>query len=224
MIPRSPLLTALAVLTLSVPVSAAALWATSDAPEDLAADAHWAEGVTPEWMSAHMGLELPDSAQSAQAAYETTSRFDTGILTFTLTRAEAEKYLAKHPPDGKWLTPPPSQPAKAPHDFAHLGLPEPETLTIGMRYGDVCPGAPYATSDPQCVNLYAHDYTPTRTRIYVRGHYEPGISPTALPTTLGGKLHRLPRTRSRSERWVGGPDTCRPGRSVTRWERPRRTA
>ncbi|MFJ6844115.1 hypothetical protein ACIQRE_15745 [Streptomyces griseoluteus] len=147
------------------------------------ADARWAKGITPEWMSAHMGLELPKTAQSPEAAYETTSRFDTGILTFTLTRAEAEKYLAKYPPDGKWLTPPPSPPAKTPHDFAHLGLAEPETLTTGMRYGDVCPGAPdttddpYATSDPQCVNLYAHDYTPTRTRIYVRAHYEPGISP-----------------------------------------------
>lgn len=52
-----------------------------------------------------------------------------------------------------------------------------------MRYGDVCPGAPdttddpYATSDPQCVTLYAHDYAPSRTRIYVRARYEPGVSP-----------------------------------------------
>ncbi|MER8028681.1 hypothetical protein ABTZ78_06925 [Streptomyces bauhiniae] len=152
-------------------------------PTARVADAQWAKGITPEWMSAHMGLQLPKTAHSPRAAYETTSRFDTGILTFTLTRAEAEKYLAKYPPDGKWLTPPPSPPAKAPHDFAHLGLPEPETLTTGTRYGDVCPGAPaptddpYATSDPQCVTLYAHTYTPTRTRIYLRAHYEPGISP-----------------------------------------------
>ncbi|MEU6385076.1 hypothetical protein ABZ847_16055 [Streptomyces bauhiniae] len=154
---------------------------TSAAPRT--ADGHWVKGITPGWMSTHMGLELPKTAGSPQAAYETTSRFDTGLLTFTLTRAEAEKFLAKYPPDGTWLTPSPSQPPKAPHDFAHLGLPEPETLTTGMRYGDVCPGAtdttddPYATSDPQCVNLYAHAYTPTRTRIYLRAHYEPGISP-----------------------------------------------
>ncbi|MET8693694.1 hypothetical protein ABZV65_14300 [Streptomyces bauhiniae] len=172
MIPRSALLTALAVLTLTIPLSAAALWATTDAPETQATDAHWAKGITPEWMSTHMALELPDSAHSARAAYETTSRFDTGLLTFTLTRAEAKKFLAKYPPNGKWLTPPPSQPTAPPHDFAHLGLPEPETLTTGMHYGDVCPDA-----SGQCVNLYAHDYTPTRTRIYVRAHYEPGISP-----------------------------------------------
>ncbi|MGV9319471.1 hypothetical protein [Streptomyces sp. NPDC003660] len=180
---RSALLKALTVLALTIPVSAVALWAMSGAPEKQATDAHWAKGITPEWMSAHMGLQLPASAHSPKAAYETTSRFDTGLLTFTLTRAEAETFLAKHPPDGKWLTLAPSQPDKSPHDFAHLGLAEPETLTTGMRHGDVCPGAPattddpYATSDAQCVTLYAHDYTPTRTRIYARAHYEPGISP-----------------------------------------------
>lgn len=177
------------MLTLTIPLSAAALWATSAGPENQATDAHWTKGITPEWMSTHMGLELPASAQYPQAAYETTSRFDTGLLTFTLTRAEAEKYLAKHPPDGKWLTLPPSQPAKPPHDFAHLGLAEPETLTTGMHYGDVCPGAP-----DQCVNLYAHDYTPTRTRIYIRAHYEPGISPTALPTTFSSSAHTSARS------------------------------
>ncbi|MFB7780029.1 hypothetical protein [Streptomyces bauhiniae] len=61
-----------------------------------------------------------------------------------------------------------------------------------MRYGDVCPDAPdttddpYATSAPQCVNLYAHAYTPTRTRIFVRAHYEPGIGP--LPENRGRPL------------------------------------
>ncbi|MET8880715.1 hypothetical protein [Streptomyces rubiginosohelvolus] len=75
-----------------------------------------------------------------------------------------------------------------------LVLPEPETFTKGIRYGYVCPGsrgaaespepsgAPdmpygYDTSDGQCVRLYAHAYTPQRTRIYLRAHFEPGISP-----------------------------------------------
>ncbi|MEU4110073.1 hypothetical protein [Streptomyces sp. NPDC027717] len=169
--PRRALITALAVVTLTIPLTAGALWAMSDRPAKQATDAHWAEGVTPEWMSAHMGLDLPRSARSPQAAYETTSRFDTGLLTFTLTRAEAEEYLTRYRPEGKWLMPMPSQQAKAPHDFAHLNLPEPETLSPGMRHGDVCPDA------EQCVTLYAHDYAPDRTRLYVRAHYEPGISP-----------------------------------------------
>ncbi|MET8841813.1 hypothetical protein ABZW67_17165 [Streptomyces rubiginosohelvolus] len=158
----------------------------------------WAEGVTPAWMSGHMGLGIPATAESAQAAYEGTSRFDTGILTFTLTRAEAEAYLSEHPPQGTWLEPAEAQDGVPAHDFTHLGLPEPETFTKGIRYGYVCPGSPeaaespepsgapdmpygmedgYDTSDEQCVHLHAHAYTPQRTRIYLRAHFEPGISP-----------------------------------------------
>ncbi|MET7595107.1 hypothetical protein ABZS84_08615 [Streptomyces sp. NPDC005481] len=155
-----------------------------------AADARWAEGITPEWMAERMGLDVPATAGSPRAAYEVTSRFDTGLLTFTLTRAEAKRYLEKHPPDGKWLEPTSAQTTNA-HDFAHFGLPEPETLKKGVRYGYVCPGATaesaqsppdtYDTSDERCVRLYAHDYTPTRARIYLRTHFDPGISP--LPPT-----------------------------------------
>ncbi|MCC8480753.1 hypothetical protein LMJ41_23145 [Streptomyces globisporus] len=158
----------------------------------------WAEGITPAWMSGRMGLGIPATAESAQAAYEGTLRFDTGILTFTLTRAEAETYLSEHPPQGNWLEPAEAQTGVPAHDFAHLGLPEPETFTKGIRYGDVCPGRTepaespepsgspdtlfgmgdgYGTSDSQCVRLYAHEYTPQRTRIYLRAHFDPGISP-----------------------------------------------
>ncbi|MGW2810515.1 hypothetical protein [Streptomyces sp. NPDC001450] len=158
-------------------------------------DTRWAEGITPAWMSEHMGLDVPATARSARAAYKVTSRFDTGLLTFTLTRSEAEAYLAKHPPSGKWLTPTAAQPDTPESDFAHFGLPEPETFKDGMRYGDVCPGTddgptgtpsapatdPYDTSDENCTSLYAHQYAPDRTRIYLRTHFEPGISP--LPAT-----------------------------------------
>ncbi|MFF9298671.1 hypothetical protein [Streptomyces sp. NPDC014764] len=156
-----------------------------------AADARWVEGVTPEWMSEQMRLDIPVTARSPLAAYEVTSRFDTGLLTFTLTRAEAEAYLKEHPPEGDWLEPASAQTDVTPHDFAHLGLPEPESLKEGMRYGFVCPGVaeaavdPHApgvdTSDESCVGLYAHEYTPARTRIYLRDHYEPGISPLPTP-------------------------------------------
>lgn len=50
-----------------------------------AADARWVEGITPAWMSEQMGLDLPVTAHSPRAAYEVTPRFDTGLLTFTLT-------------------------------------------------------------------------------------------------------------------------------------------
>jgi hypothetical protein len=161
-------------------------------------DARWAEGITPQWMSERMGVEVPPTAQAARAAYQVTSRFDTGLLTFTLTRAEGEGYLRKHPPEGRWLEPTAAQTDVPSHDFAHLGVPEPETFKDGVRYGYVCPsqagaaGAaateddPYDTSDEKCVRLYAHEYAPERTRIYLRAHFEPGISPLpATPSSTG---------------------------------------
>ncbi len=165
---------------------------SGDRLEKEAADARWAEGITPEWMSERMGLDIPATARSPQAAYEVTSRFDTGLLTFTLTRSEAERYLEEHPPEGMWLEPISAQADVTSHDFAHLGLPEPETFKDGMRYGYVCPasteatGEPdvsgvYSSSDERCVSLYAHEYTPKRTRIYLRDHFEPGISPLPTP-------------------------------------------
>ncbi|MFI9343072.1 hypothetical protein ACIG0D_17625 [Streptomyces sp. NPDC052773] len=156
---------------------------TSQRPAD---DSTWAEGITPEWMSEQMGLDIPPTARSAEAAYEITSQFDTGLLTFTLTRSEAEKYLAENPPQGKWLEPTAAA-GPTPHDFAHLGLPEPESFKEGMRYGDVCPGYTPTEDDPNsddhCFELYVHDYAPDRTRIYLREHYEPGISPLPTPSS-----------------------------------------
>jgi hypothetical protein len=155
-------------------------------------DGRWVEGITSAWMSEHMRFEVPATAQDAQAAYQVTSQFDTGILTFTLTRAEADAYLKKHPPSGKWLTPTATaQPTTRSKDFTHLGLPEPETLTDGVRYGDACPGGPedltnpYDIPDENCSSLYAHEYAPDRTRIYLRTHFEPGISPLPTPSAKG---------------------------------------
>ncbi|MGV9916699.1 hypothetical protein ACWDUK_05625 [Streptomyces cellulosae] len=162
---------------------------------EAAADARWAEGITPEWMSEQMGLDIPVTAHSPQAAYEVTSRFDTGLLPFTLTREEAETYLKAHPPEGMWLEPT-AEADVPPHDFAHFDLPEPETIEKGMWYGYVCPSADQATEDPDlsgmygtsdksCVSLYAHEYSHTRTRIYLRDHYDPGISPLPTPPSMG---------------------------------------
>ncbi|MFG3012171.1 hypothetical protein ACGFZB_17225 [Streptomyces cinerochromogenes] len=158
------------------------------------ADDRWIEGVTPGWMSGHMGVDIPAGAQDARAGYQVTSRFDTGVLTFTLTRSQARTFLAAYPPADGLLEPTAAVTDVRTHDFRHLGVPEPESFRKGMRYGSVCPGRdpeptvspdpladPYGTSDTGCVSFYAHDYAPDRTRIYLRDHYEPGISP--LPTT-----------------------------------------
>ncbi|WP_432057844.1 hypothetical protein [Streptomyces sp. bgisy022] len=194
------------VLVLSGAVAAAAwfLGGPDDAgPGDRlnkeAADVRWAEGITPEWMSEQLGLGIPATARFPRAAYKVTSRFDTGLLTFTLTRSEAEAYLKQHPPEKKWLEPASAPTGATPRYFAHLGLPEPETLKDGMRYGYVCPGSPkasedqdisdaYGLSDKHCVSVYVHEYTPQRTRIYIRDQFEPNVSP--LPTALSSTPRR----------------------------------
>ncbi len=161
----------------------------------------WAPGITPGWMSEQMGLQVPVAAASAEASYEITSRFDIGLLTFTLTRKDAETYLKDNPPRGTWRKPAAAAAHATPHDFAHFGLPEPETFKDGVRFGYVCPrsnaaratatpsGASedpfgssdaYDTTDERCVELFAHDYTPDRTRIYLRTHFDPGLDD--LPT------------------------------------------
>lgn len=150
-----------------------------------AADARWAEDVTPQWLSDRMDVPVPVGAESPRAAYETTSRVDTGFLTFTLPRTTAESYLAEHPPEGTWLEPTAARPDTPAGGFARLGVPEPETLKDGTRYGYLCPGnasrGPYDTSDRRCVRIHAHEYAPDRTRIYLRAYFDPGTGPDSLP-------------------------------------------
>ncbi|MEU3602773.1 hypothetical protein ABZ714_29310 [Streptomyces sp. NPDC006798] len=192
---RGPRLVVFAVLgaLALLGVVAAAVWLLADADGDgggdrgpgPAADARWAEGVTPQWLSGRMDIGIPVGAESPRAAYETTSRVDTGFLTFTLPKAAAETYLKENPPEGTWLEPTAAQPDTPAHGFARLGLPEPETLKDGTRYGYVCPGNaspnPYDISDRRCVRLHAHAYAPDRTRIYLHAYFPSGTGPGSLP-------------------------------------------
>ncbi|MGH3309893.1 MAG: hypothetical protein ACRDP3_04810 [Streptomyces sp.] len=64
--------------------------------------------------------------------------------------------------------------------FAHLDLPEPETVAERMRKSDFCPeglAAPEGKDLNYCVHLFAHEFTPGSTRIYVRSTIEPGVTP-----------------------------------------------
>ncbi|MFF1398563.1 hypothetical protein ACFVZD_32730 [Streptomyces sp. NPDC058287] len=149
----------------------------------------WAGGITPGWMSEQVGLKVPRQASDRRAGYKITSRFDTELLAFTLPRAEADAYLEPlHPEGSEWVPNGHLPESKGrPGEFEHLGLAEPESIVKGMLIGGFCPGD---TKDPngvglkRCVDLYAHRYSGERTRIYVRSHFEPGISP--LPVAPSG--------------------------------------
>ncbi|MEU6661134.1 hypothetical protein [Streptomyces sp. NPDC046821] len=164
--------------------------AADDVMKSEDAQSRWAEGITPDWMADQMGLGVPEDATDRQAAYRVKSRWDIGLLTFTLPRQEADAYLDPLRPKGTEMIRnfhPAKDDSRQEASFEHLGLPEPDTLVKNMLIGGLCPGD---TKDPngahlkRCVDLYAHQYTPDRTRIYVRSHFEPGISP--LPAAPAG--------------------------------------
>ncbi|WP_314616331.1 hypothetical protein [Streptomyces stackebrandtii] len=143
----------------------------------------WEAGATPAWMSDQIGLRVPGNAADRRAGYKVGERYDTGLLSFTLPAIEAKTYLAPLTPKGarmiRNLEPEPAnyRPAAG---FAHLGLPEPETLFNGLLMGGFCPDnvdSPNAEHLAYCVKVFSHEYTPGMTRIYLRSTIEPGLTP-----------------------------------------------
>ncbi|MEU1228461.1 hypothetical protein [Streptomyces sp. NPDC005828] len=156
-------------------------WLSDSAREEK--DCCWEAGATPSWMSEQIGLRVPENAADRRAGYKVGERYDTGLLSFTLPALEAKAYLAPLTPKGarmiRNLEPEPAnyRPAAG---FAHLGLPEPETLVDGMLMGGFCPDnvdSPDAEHLSYCVKVFSHEYTPGTTRIYLRSTIEPGLTP-----------------------------------------------
>ncbi|WP_344320262.1 hypothetical protein [Streptomyces macrosporus] len=151
----------------------------------------WAEGATPEWMSKVIGVRVPESAEDRRVGYKIGTRYDTGLLAFTLSSEEAGEYLVALNPGGAVtidnLHPRPKD-YKPDAPFARLGLPEPETIVKGMRLGGLCPGdvdSPEGRDTNHCVDIFAHEFKPGTTRIYLRSTIEPGVSPLPSPITSG---------------------------------------
>ncbi|MDW6059943.1 hypothetical protein SAZ11_20485 [Streptomyces sp. FXJ1.4098] len=183
------------VVVLAVVVSAVVAFAfvTEDTLSDQAEQDRkccWKRGATPRWMSETMGLRIPAAAADGRAGYKTSSRYDIGILAFTLPSREADAYLSRLVPEDEEMVANlhPEQKGYEPMaPFAHLGLPEPETLVKGMRRIGFCPDgltSPEGKRLRYCVDLFAHEFTPGSTRVYVRSTIEPGVTPPA-PTGPG---------------------------------------
>ncbi|MFI1245502.1 hypothetical protein ACH4TY_02185 [Streptomyces anulatus] len=145
----------------------------------------WEDGATPDWMSDQLGIRIPEGASDRRSGYKTGQRYDTGLLSFVLPSEEAERYTGRlirngtemignsHPEEKGY------RPAAA---FGHLGLPEPETFVQGLRKSSLCPddlASPEGKYLQRCVDLFAHEFTPGTTRIYVRSTIEPSITPPA---------------------------------------------
>ncbi|MFD9499315.1 hypothetical protein [Streptomyces sp. NPDC060035] len=148
----------------------------------------WEDGATPVWMSGHMGIRIPEAASDRRAGYKVGQRYDTGLLSFVLPSREAETYTNRLVPDGTQLIPN-SSPEKKDYRpaarFAHLGLVEPETLVQGLTRGGVCPDeltTPEGKYLQRCVDLFAHEFNPGTTRIYLRSIIEPSVTPPPTGT------------------------------------------
>ncbi|MEV4332014.1 hypothetical protein AB0K02_16030 [Streptomyces sp. NPDC049597] len=150
----------------------------------------WQDGVTPDWMSEEIGIQIPQKASDRRAGYKTGSRYDTGLLVFTLPTRDADEYTSRLIREGTRMIRNfhPEKKGFRPADgFTQLDLPEPETLVEGLRKISVCPDnleTPEGKHLRRCVDLFAHEFEPGSTRIYVKSTIEPGTSPPA--TTARG--------------------------------------
>ncbi|WP_405190096.1 hypothetical protein OG473_11875 [Streptomyces anulatus] len=183
---------ALVVVLVLLACVAATIGVVSCAADDVSSDLAdqemtccWEDGATPAWMSDQLGIRIPEGASDRRSGYKTGQRYDTGLLSFVLPNEEAERYTGRlirngtemignsHPEEKGY------RPAAA---FGHLGLPEPETFVQGLRKSSLCPdglASPEGKYLQRCVDLFAHEFTPGTTRIYVRSTIEPSITPPA---------------------------------------------
>ncbi|MFF4421472.1 hypothetical protein ACFY04_11905 [Streptomyces sp. NPDC001549] len=147
----------------------------------------WEENATPEWMAGVMGFQVPQAATDRRAGFKTSSQYDVGLLSFTVTTAEADSFLQPLVPPGKKMLPnlDPKAPGYTRSDgFTHLGLPEPETFTEGMRHRSVCHGdaqTPESKALGLCAKIYAHEFQPGATRIYLWAAIEGDIGKPPAP-------------------------------------------
>ncbi|MEU0394534.1 hypothetical protein ABZ208_17500 [Streptomyces sp. NPDC006208] len=149
----------------------------------------WEDGATFAWMSDVMGVRVPDKAADRRAGYKVGMRFDSGLLAFTLPSPQAEKYLVALRPAGVVAIEnlhPEDKNYKPAAGFRHLGLPEPETFEE-TRLGGLCEGdvnTPEGKEVTYCVDIFAHEFQPGTTRIYMRSTIEPSLTPPpATPKT-----------------------------------------
>jgi hypothetical protein len=139
----------------------------------------WRDGATPESLSAEIGIRIPETASDRRAGHKSGDRADTGVLALTLPVEEADVYTSRLIRDGTEMISnlhPEKESYRPPDGFAHLGLPEPETLVEGLRKISVCPESLHTPEGRQlrsCINLIAHEYRRSHTRLYVKSTLAP---------------------------------------------------
>ncbi|MFF7294989.1 hypothetical protein [Streptomyces sp. NPDC008265] len=142
----------------------------------------WEENITPEWAAKSMGFRVPETATDRRAGLRTNVQYDVALLAFTVSTAEADRFLKPLQPEGTQLVhnTTPEEPGYTRSDgFGHLGLPEPETFVDGMRIGGLCRGdaeTPEGRAVQFCTDIYAHEFQPGTTRIYLRASSDAALA------------------------------------------------
>ncbi|MFI0204214.1 MULTISPECIES: hypothetical protein [Streptomyces] len=133
----------------------------------------WEENATPEWTAGVLGLRVPETATDRRAGLHSNVQYDAALLTFTVSTAEADRFLQPLLREGAQMARNrhPEEPGYTRSDgFTHLGLPEPETFTEGMRITSVCPHeakTPESDALGLCANIHAHEFQAGTTRVYI---------------------------------------------------------
>ncbi|KPI10899.1 hypothetical protein OV450_3207 [Actinobacteria bacterium OV450] len=133
----------------------------------------WEENATPEWTAGLLGVHVPETATDRRAGLHSNVQYDAALLAFTVTTAEADRFVQPLRRDGTQMVPNlhPEEPGFTRSDgFTHLGLPEPETFVEGMRSTSVCPReakTPESGALGLCAEIHTHEFQPGMTRIYL---------------------------------------------------------
>ncbi|MCX5273739.1 hypothetical protein [Streptomyces virginiae] len=133
----------------------------------------WEQDVTPEWTANTMGFQVPETATDRRAGLHTNVQYDVALLAFTVSTAEADRFLQPLLREGAQMARnrhPEKQGYTRSDGFSHFGLPEPETFTEGMRITSVCPReakSPESEALRLCAKIHAHEFQPGTTRIYL---------------------------------------------------------
>ncbi|MFG2295584.1 hypothetical protein [Streptomyces sp. NPDC048603] len=133
----------------------------------------WQENATPEWTAGVLGLRVPETATDRRAGLHSNEQYDAALLAFTVTTAEADRFVRPLRREGTRMLPnpkPEKQGFTRSDGFTHLGLPEPETLVQGMLSTSVCPReakTPESGALRLCAQLHTHELQPGTTRVYI---------------------------------------------------------
>jgi hypothetical protein len=129
----------------------------------------WEDGATPAWMSAQIGIRIPETASDHRAGYKVGQRYDTGLLSFVLRSDEAAAYTGRLIREGTRMSGnlhPEEQGYRPAAAFQHLGLAGAGNLRAGAAEDQHVPRRPRDAGREVPSALHR----PLHPRVHARNH------------------------------------------------------